>query len=197
MDVKTHCPPASQVVGHTHKWAGLFLALGAVSAVATVFKLCAFRLAGEKLTYRLQSKALRGILGHSISWFDTRSPSPSGLAAILASDTPLVQGVSWVLWHMSVTIHIMCTQVIMSLSSLTEVGVGLLVAMVIAMVSSWALALVVMAFVPPLVVAGLVQVWLLGRTGSGKPSPSSQVWPLPRSNMMGGCNGEEIISGCR
>lgn len=71
---------------------------------------------------------------------------------------------------------------------------GLLVAMVIAMVSSWALALVVMAFVPPLVVAGLVQVWLLGRTGSGKPSPSSQVWPLPRSNVMGGCNGEEIIS---
>lgn len=93
MAVRTLCPP-QQVLDRTHKWAGLFLALGFVSAVATVFKLAAFRLAGEKLTYRLQSEALRGILSHSISWFDTRSPSPSGLAAMLASDTPLVQGVS-------------------------------------------------------------------------------------------------------
>lgn len=52
---------------------------------------------------------------------------------------------------------------------------GLLVAMVIAMVSSWILALVVVGFIPLLMVAGLVQVRLLGRTGSGKPSPSSQV----------------------
>lgn len=63
----------------------------------------------------------------------------------------------------------------MSLSSLTEVGVGLLVAMVIAMVSSWVLALVVVGFIPPLMMAGLVQVQLLGRTGSRELSPSSQV----------------------
>lgn len=78
------------------------------------------------------------------------------------------------------------------MSSLTEVGVGLLAAVVIAMVSSWILAVVVVAFVPPLVVAGLVQVWLLGRTGSGKPSPSSQVWLLP---SMSSCNWRPAVMG--
>ena len=55
-----------------------------------------------------------------------------------------------------------------SLSSLTEVGVGLLVAMVISLASSWVLALVVLGFVPLLVFAGLVQVLFLRRSlGTG------------------------------
>lgn len=74
----------------------------------------------------------------------------------------------------------MAAQVIRALSSLTEVGVGLVAAVVIAMVSSWILALVIMGFIPLLVVAGLVQVWLLGRRGSSRDhTHSSQVSPLP------------------
>lgn len=66
----------------------------------------------------------------------------------------------------------------MALSSLTEVGVGLIVAMVIAMVSSWTLAVVIVGFIPLLVIAGLIQVWLLNRRGSSH-SPSTQVSPSP------------------
>jgi hypothetical protein len=47
------------------------------------------------------------------------------------------------------------------------------------MVSSWILALVIVGFVPLLVLAGLVQVWLLGRSGRRGQSPAAQVsWPL-------------------
>lgn len=83
-----------QVLELTHKWAGLFLGLGFVSAVATVIKIHGFSLAGERLTYRLRVLALRCMLRHPMSWFDSPSSSPSGLAAMLAADTPLVQGVS-------------------------------------------------------------------------------------------------------
>ena len=69
----------------------------------------------------------------------------------------------------------MCdVQVISALSSLTEVGVGLVAAMVIALVSSWILAVVIVGFVPLLLVGGLVQVRLLSRRSSSQ-SQSSQV----------------------
>jgi hypothetical protein len=62
----------------------------------------------------------------------------------------------------------------LAISSLTEVGVGLAAALVISLVSSWALALVVIAFIPLLLLGGLVQVWLL-RSRVSTESASSQV----------------------
>lgn len=91
---KTLLPFSQQVLGLTHKWAGLFVALGSVSAVATVMKTVTFSLAGEQLTYRLRSLTLSRTLRHPMSWFDQPLSSPSSLAAMLASDAPLVQGVS-------------------------------------------------------------------------------------------------------
>lgn len=72
-------------------WAWLFIVLGFVSAVATVFKIASISLAGEQLTYRLRCHAMNNVLHHSLSWFDKQSTS---IAGILASDPPLVQGVS-------------------------------------------------------------------------------------------------------
>ena len=64
-------------------------------------------------------------------------------------------------------------QGIQFLSSLSEVAIGLIAALIIAMVASWPLALVVVGFIPLLVGAGLVQVWLLGRRRGGTLSSSS------------------------
>ena len=62
----------------------------------------------------------------------------------------------------------------LAVSSLTEVGVGLITALVISLVSSWILALVVMAFIPLLLLGGLVQVRLL-RAGVSTETQSSKV----------------------
>ena len=70
---------------------------------------------------------------------------------------------------------VMLHQVTGSLSSLTEVGVGLLVAVIIAMVSSWILAVLVLVFIPVLVAAGLIQVWLTGSRLRGSRQHSSPV----------------------
>jgi hypothetical protein len=91
----------------------------------------------------------------------------------------------------------MAAQVIRALSSLTEVGVGLVVAVVIAMVSSWILAVVVVGFVPLLVVAGLVQVWLLGRRGGTRDhTHSSQVSPLLSPASPSSRAGAGSAGGC-
>ena len=63
----------------------------------------------------------------------------------------------------------------LAISSLTEVGVGLAAALVISLVSSWVLALVVVAFIPLLLLGGLVQVRLL-RSRVSTESASSQVY---------------------
>lgn len=76
-------------------------------------------------------------------------------------------------------------QAILFLSSLSEVAVGLIAALIIAMVASWTLALVVVGFIPLLVGAGLVQVWLLGRRRGGSlSSSSSQVSPPLSPSLM-------------
>ena len=90
----SHLPSLHQVFELIHKWAGLFLALGFISAVATMIKVASFSLAGERLTYRLRSQSLARILHRSMRWFDDSAHSPSALATVLASDTPLLQGVS-------------------------------------------------------------------------------------------------------
>ena len=90
----SHLPSLHQVFELIHKWAGLFLTLGFISAIATMIKVAAFSLAGEKLTYRLRSQSLARILRRSMRWFDDSAHSPSALATVLASDTPLLQGVS-------------------------------------------------------------------------------------------------------
>ena len=89
--------PQFKVFGLIHKWAGLFLALGAVSAVSTVLKNVMFSLAGEMLTYRLRCRGFSQALCHRMSWFD--KPSSSGVAGLLASSPPLVQGVSYSCYH--------------------------------------------------------------------------------------------------
>ena len=81
-----------QVFGLIQMWAWLFVGLGIVSAVATVFKIALFSLAGDQLTYRLRYRALSRILRHSLEWFDR--PSSASVPGLLTSDPPLISGVS-------------------------------------------------------------------------------------------------------
>ena len=81
-----------QVFGLIHMWAWLFIVLGCASAVATVIKIALFSLASEQLMYQLRCWALSRVLRHPLDWFD--QPSSSSVPGLLASDPPLVPGVS-------------------------------------------------------------------------------------------------------
>ena len=85
----------------------------------------------EKLTTRLRSLSFKAMLRQEIGWFDQERNSTGALLARLADDASKVQGATGT--HLAV---------------LLETIVGLLMAVIVAFLYSWALALVILAGLP-------------------------------------------------
>ncbi|XP_074071875.1 bile salt export pump-like isoform X3 [Macrotis lagotis] len=118
----------------------LFIILGIVSFVTQFLQGYTFAKSGELLTKRLRRLGFQAMLGQDISWFDDLKNSPGALTTRLATDASQVQGATG-------------TQIGMIVSSLSNIGVAL----IISFIFSWKLSLVISCFLPFLALSGAIQ----------------------------------------
>jgi ABC-type multidrug transport system fused ATPase/permease subunit len=111
-----------------------------------------FGLSGENLTKRIRSGAFKSMLSQEIGWYDRPENNVGTLTTRLAVEAAAVQG----------AVGIRIGGVLMNLGNL---GVGL----VLAFVFGWAITLVIIAFIPFLVVGGILQTkMMVGFAGKDK-----------------------------
>ncbi|XP_065051580.1 ATP-dependent translocase ABCB1-like isoform X2 [Rhopilema esculentum] len=118
-------------------WALMFLALGIADGVSLFTSSYCFSKAGEILTLRLRQLTFKALLRQEIGYFDDPAHSTGALTARLATDATGVQGATS-----------------LRLSTMVQVGVMGLTAIVIAFAYEWKLTLLIFAFVPFLMIAG-------------------------------------------
>ncbi|XP_054826934.1 bile salt export pump isoform X2 [Eublepharis macularius] len=118
----------------------LFVLVGVVSFFTQFLQGYTFAKSGELLTRRMRKIGFQAMLGQEIGWFDDHRNSPGALTTRLATDASQVQGATG-------------TQIGMIVSSLTNIGV----AIIIAFYFSWKLTLVILCFLPFLALSGAMQ----------------------------------------
>jgi ABC-type multidrug transport system fused ATPase/permease subunit len=104
-----------------------------------------FGLSGENLTKRIRTQAFKAVLSQEIGWFDHPDNNVGTLTTRLAVEAAAVQGATGV----------RIGTILMNISNL---GIGL----VLAFVYGWAVALVIIAFVPFMVIGGYLQTSVMG-----------------------------------
>ncbi|RNA33916.1 Multidrug resistance 1 [Brachionus plicatilis] len=111
-----------------------------------------FGISGENLTKRLRSKGFKTMLKQDIAWFDNQENSVGILCTKLAVEAAAVQGAAGI-------------RIGALLMNLGNLGIGL----VLALVYGWAIALTILAFVPFMIVGGVLQTKMLtGFSGKDK-----------------------------
>jgi ABC-type multidrug transport system fused ATPase/permease subunit len=130
----------------------MFLVLGIVQFCGFFLQFSQFTISGEILTRRLRSLYFRSLLRQEAAFFDDEDNSPGTLTGRLATEATLVKGLAGEL-----------------LGTLVSLTVTMIAGLTIAFVASWQVTLMVLAMVPVLVAAGVVQGrLLLGATGASK-----------------------------
>uniref|UniRef100_H2ZPB5 Bile salt export pump n=1 Tax=Ciona savignyi TaxID=51511 RepID=H2ZPB5_CIOSA len=124
-------------------YALLFFALGVTVFIAYCSEV-SFLFSGMELTVRLRKKAFKAMLRQDIAYFDDHRHSPGALCTRLSMDASRVQG---------------CTGV--RIGTIIKNFSSLGVALGIAFAFGWKLTLLTIAFIPFLVVGGLIEMQLV------------------------------------
>uniref|UniRef100_H2ZPB8 Bile salt export pump n=1 Tax=Ciona savignyi TaxID=51511 RepID=H2ZPB8_CIOSA len=124
-------------------YALLFFALGVTVFIAYCSESTLFAKSGMELTVRLRKKAFKAMLRQDIAYFDDHRHSPGALCTRLSMDASRVQG---------------CTGV--RIGTIIKNFSSLGVALGIAFAFGWKLTLLTIAFIPFLVVGGLIEMQL-------------------------------------
>uniref|UniRef100_H2ZPB1 Bile salt export pump n=1 Tax=Ciona savignyi TaxID=51511 RepID=H2ZPB1_CIOSA len=125
-------------------YALLFFALGVTVFIAYCSESTLFAKSGMELTVRLRKKAFKAMLRQDIAYFDDHRHSPGALCTRLSMDASRVQG---------------CTGV--RIGTIIKNFSSLGVALGIAFAFGWKLTLLTIAFIPFLVVGGLIEMQLV------------------------------------
>eukprot|EP01105_Mastigella_eilhardi_P002862 TRINITY_DN136_c0_g1_i6.p1 TRINITY_DN136_c0_g1~~TRINITY_DN136_c0_g1_i6.p1 ORF type:complete len:1343 (-),score=437.45 TRINITY_DN136_c0_g1_i6:54-4082(-) len=113
------------------KWAFSFIALGVGVWVSHFFEYTFIFYSFEALVRRIRRACFKSILRQDVGWFDLPDNSVGVLTTQLAHDPPDLQGAAGV-----------------KISFAAQAYAGLLIAIIIALVACWQLALVIMAILP-------------------------------------------------
>ncbi|CAB4016568.1 multidrug resistance 1-like [Paramuricea clavata] len=121
-------------------WALLFLALAFLMLFGNTIQSWMYGIAGEILTMRLRKQAFRSLMRQETSYFDDPYHSTGALTSNLATHASAVQGATG--------------PRLGGIASSLITAVGCLV---LAFVSGWKLALVVLAFLPFIIIGGMME----------------------------------------
>lgn len=132
--------PPEQAKHDVVKWSLVFFGIGLGCFVAGTVRQAGLGRAGSRLTRRLRERLLESALKQEIAWFDAPENASGALAARLSADAAHVRGAAG-------------DALAVAAQAATGLGGGL----VIAFVSGWRLALVILAAVPMLVASAWMQ----------------------------------------
>ncbi|XP_061185823.1 ATP-dependent translocase ABCB1-like [Saccostrea echinata] len=142
----------SEQVDKVLMWTLLLVGVGAASFLTYLLQGFSFSVSGENLTMRLRQSCFRALLRQDIEYFDDQKNSTGALTTRLATEAAEVQGASG-------------AQLGIMLQNFANIGTGV----IIGFVYGWQLTLVILAFIPIIGIAGVLQMKLLeGVSGKNK-----------------------------
>ncbi|KAA8497019.1 Multidrug resistance protein 1B [Porphyridium purpureum] len=125
-------------------WACMFVVIGVGTWIALFLQVWMFGWSGELLTRRVRSMSFAAVVRQDIAFFDHRDHTVGALSTMLASDANAARSLA------GDTLGAVA-------ASLTTIAVGI----ILAFTACWKLAFVVLAFMPAMVIAEMLQVKLM------------------------------------
>ena len=135
---------AEEIRSATQYWCLFFVGIAVATFIGNFFQAALFGLAGEKLTTKLRHSYFGAILRQNIGYFDEERHSTGVLTSKLATEAHLVQGI------MGATLGV-----------ITNVSFTVLGSLIVALVTGWELALVVMGCIPVLIASGMIRMKMI------------------------------------